>query len=152
METFSTLLALCEGSHQSPVVSLRKSQWRGALMLYLMNKCLSKQSRRRWFETPSRSLCCYFSRYIQPQRQMGHNLYIASKFDVSHYSDVLMRAMAHQITCVSIVCSTVCSGADKKKSNHRVIGLCEENHWSPVDSPHKGPVTRKMFLFGDIIM
>ena len=152
METFSALLALCEGSHQSPVVSLHKSQWRGALMLYLMNKRLSKQSRCRWFET-SRPLCCYFSRYLQPQCQMGHNFYIASKFDVSHYSDVLMRAMAHQITCVSIVCSTVCSGADQRKtSKHRVIGLCEGNHWSPVDSTHKGPVTRKMFLFGDIIM
>ena len=32
-----------------------QGQWRGALMFYL-NKHSSKQSRRRWFETPSRSL------------------------------------------------------------------------------------------------
>ena len=25
-------------------------------------------------------------------------------------------------------------------------------HWPPVDSPHKDPVTQKMFPFGDIIM
>ena len=36
-----------------------KCQWRGALMfsfIFISNKWLSKQSRRRWFETPSRSL------------------------------------------------------------------------------------------------
>ena len=38
----------------------------------------------------------------------------------------------------------------KKTSNLRVTGLCEEN--SPVNSPHKWPVTRKMFPFDDVIM
>ena len=33
----------------------------------------------------------------------------------THYSDVIMRAMASQITGVSIVCSTVCSCADQRK-------------------------------------
>ena len=39
----------------------------------------------------------------------------------------------------------------KKTSKRRLIGLCEGN--SPVtgDSPHKGPVTRKMFPFDDVI-
>ena len=37
----------------------------------------------------------------------------------------------------------------KKISKLRVTGLCEGN---PVDSPHKGPVTRKMFPFDDVIM
>ena len=32
-----------------------------------------------------------------------------------HYSDVIMSAMASQITGVSIVCRTVCSGADHRK-------------------------------------
>ena len=32
-----------------------------------------------------------------------------------HYNDVIMSAMASQITSVSIVCSTVCSGADQRK-------------------------------------
>ena len=32
-----------------------------------------------------------------------------------HYSDVIMSAMVSQITGVSIVCSAVCSGVDKKK-------------------------------------
>ena len=38
----------------------------------------------------------------------------------------------------------------KPISKLRVTGLCEEN--SPVNSQHKGPVTRKMFPFDDVIM
>ena len=66
-----------------------------------------------------------------------------------------MRAMASQITIVSIVCSTVCSCGDQKITlKLRVIGLCEGNSPanSPVTSPHKGPVTRKMFPFDDVII
>ena len=36
METFSVLLALCEGNHRSPLDSLHKSQWRGDLMFSLI--------------------------------------------------------------------------------------------------------------------
>ena len=43
------------GIHRSSVNYLHTDQWRGALM-FSLNKRLSKQSRRRWFETPSRSL------------------------------------------------------------------------------------------------
>ena len=58
METFSALLALCEGNplvtggFQRPV--MRRS-FDGFFDLRL-NKRLNKQSRHRWFETPSRSL------------------------------------------------------------------------------------------------
>ena len=38
----------------------------------------------------------------------------------------------------------------KKTSKLRVTGLCAGN-W-PVNSPHKGPVTRKLFPFDDVIM
>ena len=58
-----------------------------------------------------------------------------------HCRDVIISAMVSHITGVSIVYSSVCS---KKTSNLRVTGLCEGN--SPVNSPHKGPVTRKLFL------
>ena len=44
-----------------------------------------------------------------------------------HHSVVIMNMMASQITGVSIVYSTSCSGADKKISKLRVIGLCEGN-------------------------
>ena len=38
----------------------------------------------------------------------------------------------------------------KETSRLRVTGLCEEN--SPLNSPHKGPVTWKMLPFDDLIM
>ena len=40
----------------------------------------------------------------------------------------------------------------KKISKLRVTGLCVGNSPGPVNSPHKGPVTRKMFPFDDVIM
>ena len=40
----------------------------------------------------------------------------------------------------------------KKKSKLRVTGLCAGIHRGPVNFPRKGPVTRKMFPFHDVIM
>ena len=40
----------------------------------------------------------------------------------------------------------------KKTSQLCVTGLCEGNSLWPVNSPHNGPVTRKMFPFDDVIM
>ena len=40
----------------------------------------------------------------------------------------------------------------KKTSKLRVTGLCAGNSPGPVNSPHKGPATRNMFPFDDVIM
>ena len=40
----------------------------------------------------------------------------------------------------------------KKTPELRVTGLCAGNSPGPVNSPHKGPVTRKMLPFDDVIM
>ena len=40
----------------------------------------------------------------------------------------------------------------KKTSKLRVTGLCVRNSSVPVNTPHKGPVTRKMFPFDEVIM
>ena len=40
----------------------------------------------------------------------------------------------------------------KETSKLRVTGLCAGNSPGPVNSPHKGPVKRKMFPFDDVIM
>ena len=40
----------------------------------------------------------------------------------------------------------------KKTSKLRATGLCVGNSPRPVNSPHKWPVTRKMFPFDDVIM
>ena len=70
----------------------------------------------------------------------------------NHYSDVIMGAIASQITSLTIVYSAIYSGADQR--NHQSsasLPLCGI-HRSPVNSPYKWPVTRKMFPFDDVIM
>ena len=72
---------------------------------------------------------------------------------VTHYNDVIMSAMALQITILGIVYSTVYSGADQRKHQSSASLAFERGiHRSPVNSPHKGPVTWKMFPFDDVIM
>ena len=44
------------------------------------------------------------------------------------------------------------SRKSKKTSKLRVTGLCAGNSPGPMNSPHKGPVTQKMFPFDDVIM
>ena len=71
----------------------------------------------------------------------------------NHYSNVLMSAMASQITNVLIVCSAVCSGADQRKhQSSALLAFVGGIHQLPVDSPHKGPVSRKMFPFADAML
>ena len=71
----------------------------------------------------------------------------------SHYTDVIISAMASQITGVSIDYSAVCSGAHQRKhqSSASLTFVGEIHRW-PVNSPHKRPVTRKMFPFDDVII
>ena len=62
-----------------------------------------------------------------------------------HCGDVIMGAMASQIIGVLIVYRTVCSGADQwKHQSIGVTGLCDG--YSPVNSTHKRPVTRKKYF------
>ena len=70
-----------------------------------------------------------------------------------YYGDVIMGAMASQITSLTIVYSTVYSGADqgKHQSSASLVFVREIHQW-PVNSPHKLPVTRRMFPFDDVIV
>ena len=64
-----------------------------------------------------------------------------------------MSTNASQITCVTIACATVCSGADQRKHQSSAsLAFVRGIHRWPVDSPHKGPVTWKMFPLYDVIM
>ena len=70
-----------------------------------------------------------------------------------HYSDVIMNAIALQIIGVSIVCSSVFfRRRSKKHQSSALLAFVSGIHQWPMDSPHRGPVTRKMFPFDDIIM
>ena len=64
-----------------------------------------------------------------------------------------MSTMSSEITGVSIVFSIVCSGADQiRYESSASLAFARGIHRWPVNSPHKGPVTRKMFPFDDVIM
>ena len=80
----------------------------------------------RWFS------CCQLCRHCHG----GHSEWVAS-----------------EITDVSIDCSSVCSGADQRiqQSSASLDFLMGIHRW-PVDSPQKGPVTREMLPFDDVIM
>ena len=74
-------------------------------------------------------------------------------FSWNHYNDVIMGAIASQITSLTIVYSTVYSGADQiKHQSSTSLAFVRGNHRGQVNSSHKGPVTRKMFPFDDVIM
>ena len=66
---------------------------------------------------------------------------------------VTSSAMQSQITGVSIVYSTVCLGVDQRKHQSSAsLAFVRGIHRWPVNSPHKGPVTRNMCSFDDVIM
>ena len=64
-----------------------------------------------------------------------------------------MSEIASQITSLTIVYSTVHSGADQSKhqSSASLAFVWEIHRW-PVNFPYKWPVTRKIFPFDDVIM
>ena len=67
--------------------------------------------------------------------------------------DVMMGAMASQITSLTIVYRNVYWGADQRKyqSSAPLAFVCGI-HRRPGNSPHKGPVTWKIVLFDVVIM
>ena len=71
----------------------------------------------------------------------------------SYYSDVIMGTIASQITSLTIVYATVYSDADlRKHQSSASLAFVRGSHRGPVNSPHKWPVTRKMFPFDDVII
>ena len=64
----------------------------------------------------------------------------------------MISAIASQITGVRFIYWTVCSGAGQRnvESSASLAFVKGIHRWS-VNSPHKGPVTRKMLPFDDVI-
>ena len=64
-----------------------------------------------------------------------------------------MSSIASQITCLIIVFSADYSDADQRKHQSSAsLAFVRGIHRRPVNSPHKWPVTRKMFPFDDVII
>ena len=86
---------------------------------------------------------------VQPKR-VAHSLRFRTECAVVnekswHYGNVIMSAMASQITSLMIIYSIVYSGADQRKHQSSAS-------LAFVRGIHRWPVTRKMFPFGDVIM
>ena len=64
-----------------------------------------------------------------------------------------MTTMASQITSLVVVYSIVYSGADQRKHQSSAsLAFVRGIHRWPVNSPHEGPVTQKMFPFDDVAL
>ena len=64
-----------------------------------------------------------------------------------------MGAMASQITSLTIIYLTVYSGVHQRKHQRSAsLAFVWGIHRWPVNSPHKWPVTRKMFPFDDVMI
>ena len=92
-----------------------------------------------------------------PQLSLRTSLQVPLKVRINtmifNYSDVIMSTMASQITGVSSVCSTVCSGTGQIKLQRSAsLAFVRGINRRPVNSPNKGTVARKMFPFDDVIM
>ena len=71
----------------------------------------------------------------------------------SHYNNVIMGTIASQITSITTVYSTIYSDADRRKHQSSVsLAFVRGIHRRQLNSPHKWPVTRKMFPFDDVTM
>ena len=116
------------------------------------NKKLNKKSSCRWFETPWSS-CDVTVRSSCELCWMRMDMAPLATITWTHYSDVIMGAMASQITSLTIVYSTVYSSADqiKHQSSASLTFVGGIHRW-PVNSLHKWPVTRKKIPFDDVIM
>ena len=92
-------------------------------------------------------LTCYFD--VRQTRVTG----VVTDYYCVHYNDVMMSTIASQITSLTIVYSIVYSDADQRKHQSSAsLAFVRGIHRWPVNSPHKWPVTRKMFPFDDVIM
>ena len=86
-------------------------------------------------------------------RKFSMQLHVIYKIHDVHYGDVTMGAIASQITSLTIVYSIVYSDADQRKHQSSAsLAFVRGIHQRSVNSPHKWPVTRKMFPFDDVIL
>ena len=71
----------------------------------------------------------------------------------THYDDVIISEIESRITSLTTVYLIVYSCADQRKHQSSAsLAFLRGIHRRPVNSPHKGPVSRKMVPFDDVIM
>ena len=99
-----------------------------------------------------KSSSAYYKPFLQAS---NYSISVPTDYIVpnGHYCDVIMGTVASQITSRMIVYTAVYSDADQSKHQSSAsLAFVWGIHRGPVNSPHKWPVTRKMFPFDDVIM
>ena len=142
------------GIHRSPVNSPHKGQWRGAFMfswicVWINNREAGDLRRYR----AHYDVIVMSSRAASLVLDQFNDRPSAGEITLKYYDDVIMGAIASQITSLTIVYSTVYLGANQSRHQSSApLAFVWGIHRGPVNSPHKWPVTRKMFPFDDVIM
>ena len=160
MEKKSTLLAIYAGNSPVPGEFPTKRPVTRSFDVYFglrPNKRLSEQSWGWWFEMPSHPLWRHRNGMIQYKQFICVRLICKIiKTEYGIYASLSLQwhhngrdGVSHHQSLDCLLNRTfVCR--PKTTSKLRVTGLCAGEY--PVNSPHKRPVTRKMFPFDDIIM
>ena len=154
------------GIHRSPLNSPHKGQWRGTLIFSLICARTNGWVKNREVGDLRRHPA-HYGVIVMPYKIIGviyshpcHNfkggLAAANSWWTDminyHYGDVMMGTMTSQITSLTIVYSAIYSGADQRKHESSAsLAFVRGIHRGPVNSPHKWPVTGKMFPFDDVI-
>ena len=162
MDTFTTLLAFVRGlwyPSQRPVIRSF-----GVSFDLRMKKQFSKQSRRRWFETPSRASwrhrnlsvstpgASFTNRNkLNPRKTKEDNYSLMPwSWCMSNIYITLQRRHneyeVSQITSVSLICSNVCSDADQRK--HRSSASLAFVRGFPSQRASNA----ELFIFDDVAM
>ena len=170
MEPFSALLAICAGNSPVPGEFPAQRPVTRSFDVFFdlrLNKPLSKQSWGWWFETLPRPLWrhsngCIRIFFAVTVAHGWFTWFIFLNFSgcscftghrKKHYNDVIMGAIASQITSLTIVFSNGYSDADQRKHQSSAsLAFVRRIHRWPMNSPQEWPVTRKMFPFDDVIM
>ena len=91
--------------------------------------------------------------YAYNHVHVDDNTWTTTRQSIIHYNDVIMGAIASLITSLAIVFSAVYLDTDQRKHQSSAsLAFVRGIHRRPGNSPHKWPVTRKMFPFDDVIM
>ena len=117
-----------------------------------MNQCRAK------FNLGNIKINLYFH-FLTQMAQVAKICLLATSTTLSREAAMVLAQLSRNIPRhnkrdgVSIVCSAVCSGADRRKyQSSASLAFVRGIHRWPVNSPHSGPVTRKMFSVDDVII
>ena len=122
-----------------PLIYARTSCWTNSWVASdLRRPCDATAMEIHWIITASRERYPYLS-------ILGNNR--------QHYNEAITGAIASQITSLTSVYSIVYLDTDQRKHQSSAsLAFVRRIHRGPVNSPHKWPVTRKMFQFDDVIV